>query len=327
MGEFKNEKLNCIAQNMDNYVSFSLGNLRFIDSLQFLPSSLENLVKDLKEGGLEGFPHLAEEFPNSSDMELLLRKGIYPYSYMDNESRFDEPCLPSAEAFYNTLTMEDVSGQDYNHACKVFKHFKMTDMGSYHDLYIKLDVILLCCVMEKFRDMCMNQYGLDPCQFYTSPGLSWIACLKMTGVKLELLTDIDHLLFIENGIRGGISQISHRYKQANDPRMSSYDHDKPKSQILYLDMTNLYGFTMQQPLPTSDFKFLKKEEIEKLDIRHNPVDAEKGYILEVSLRYPTELHNTHNEYPLAPERRTISDDMLSPIRSSFMEKIAWAKGK
>ncbi|XP_053380071.1 uncharacterized protein LOC128548718, partial [Mercenaria mercenaria] len=308
IGEFKGENLKCIAQSTENYVSFSLGNLRFIDSLQFLPSSLQSLVENLKCDGQDAFEHLTEEFPNSDDVKLLLRKGVYPYDYMDRESKFDEHCLPPAEAFYNALTKQHISEQDYKHACDVFAHFEMTSMGSYHDLYLKCDVILLCCVFETFRSMCMEQYGLDPCHFYTSPGLSWASCLKMTGVQLELMTDIDQVLFIEKGIRGGISQISNRYKQANNPLLSDYDSEKKLSHILYLDMCNLYGFAMQQPLPTSDFQFLKKREINQLDIRNIPADGEKGYIFEVNLRYPPELHDKHNDYPLAPERKAISDD-------------------
>ncbi|XP_053372933.1 uncharacterized protein LOC128546441 [Mercenaria mercenaria] len=321
IGEFKGENLKCIAQSTENYVSFSLGNLRFIDSLQFLPSSLQSLVENLKCDGQDAFEHLIEEFPNSDDVKLLLRKGVYPYDYMDCESKFEEHCLPPAEAFYNALTKQHISEQDYKHACDVFDHFEMTSMGSYHDLYLKCDVILLCCVFERFRSMCMEQYGLDPCHFYTSPGLRWASCLKMTGVQLELMTDIDQVLFIEKGIRGGISQISNRYKQANNPLLSDYDSEKKLSHILYLDMCNLYGFAMQQPLPTSDFKFLKKREINQLDIRNIPADGEKGNIFEDNLRYPPELHDKHNDYPLAPERKAISDDMLSPYAQYLWKKL------
>lgn len=311
VGQFKEQKLSCIAQHTENYVSFQIGRLKFLDSLQFLPSSLENLGNDLKADGLEAFPHLVEELSDPADAKLLLRKGVYPYGYVDSEKKFAEQKLPPREAFYSELKKESISDEDYSHAMRVFDNFEMKHLGDYHDLYLKMDVILLCDVFERFRHICMEQYGLDSCHFYTSPGLSWASCLKMTDVKLELLTDIDQVLFIERGIRGG----------ANNLLLSDYDAQKERSHILYLDMNNLYGCAMQQSLPTSDFRFMNKTEVENLDIVNIAPDADRGYIFEIDLKYPAKLHDTHNEYPLAPERQTVNDDMLSPYAQFLWKKL------
>ena len=205
VGEFKEYRLSCIAQISERYVGFSLGNLRFLDSLQFLPSSLETLVQNLRQEGIEAFPHLLSEFKERQQAELLVRKGIYPYEYFDSFHRFDEKQLPPIQEFYSSIKKENISDEDYAHAQKVFQEFNMLSLADYHNLYVRTDVLLLADVFESFRNVCLEQYELDPCHFYTSPGLSWSSLLKMTGVELELLTDINMILMIQEGTRGGLS--------------------------------------------------------------------------------------------------------------------------
>ena len=135
---------------------------------------------------------------------LLLRKGVYPYEYMDNWKRFNETSLPSKESFYSNLNMENIEDIDYIHRNNVFNKFKLNNLGEYHDLYVQSDTLLLADVFENFRDMCLKEYELNPAHFLSLPGLAWQACLKETGVELELLTDYDMLLMVEEGIRGGI---------------------------------------------------------------------------------------------------------------------------
>jgi hypothetical protein len=199
VGHFKDVELNVIPQTIENYVSFSLGKLRFIDSLQFLPSSLQKLTDNLSKDGPEAFKHFFSEFEDKDKAQMLLRKGVYMYEYMNSVDKFEETSLPPIECFYSSLTRESVSEEDYAHAQRVFSEFNLQTLGCYHDLYLKTDVLLLCCVFERFRSVCMENYGLDCAHFYTSPGLSWSSCLKMTGVRLELLSDIDQILFIEKG--------------------------------------------------------------------------------------------------------------------------------
>ncbi|MCG8113271.1 MAG: DNA polymerase, partial [Candidatus Thiodiazotropha taylori] len=321
LGKFKNAKLTCIAQTSEKYVSFSLGKLRFIDSFQFLPSSLETLVTDLAKDGLDAFPHFLTEFSCQPEAELLLRKGVYPYDYMDDESRFAEKSLPPREAFYSQIKREGISEDDYAHAQNVFEKFQLKTLGEYHDLYLKTDVLLLCDVFEAFRRVCMDQYELDPCHFYTSPGLAWIACLKMTGVSLELMTDIDQILFVESGIRGGISYIANRYARANNPLLDNYDPSEPTSYLLYLDMNNLYGFSMIQKLPTGSFRFLSEREIGQFDVLSVPEGGDKGYIVECSIKYGDHLHELHNDYPVAPEKKHVQDDELSPYAVGLWKQL------
>lgn len=196
------------------------------------------------------------------------------------------------------------------HASRVFEAFSCQNMGDYHDLYIKSDVLLLADVFENFRNVCLKAYNLDPCHFYTSPGLAWQACLKMTEVELELLTGPDMYLFEEGeGLRGGISMISNRFSRANNPY------------VMYLDANNFYGWAMSQPLPTGEFDWLTEEEISNLDITQISDDSEEGYILEVDLEYPKALHDLHNDYPLAPKKMKICPEMLSPYCKQHSEDL------
>ena len=191
-------------------------------------------------------------------------------------------------------------------------------MKDYHDAYLKNDVLLLADVYENFRTMCLKSYGLDPAHFYTTPGLSFQACLKMTGVKLDLFTDADMHLFLENSLRGGVSVISSRYAKAdNSYTNDGVDETLPASYIAYLDANNLYGHAMSQSLPTSGFRFLSDVEIDNLDILNIPDDHDKGYILEVDLHYPESFYELHNHYPLAPEKVMLTREMLSPYANSF----------
>ena len=175
-------------------------------------------------------------------------------------------------------------------------------MGQYHDLYLKSDILLLADVFENFRKTCLQYYKLDPCHYFTSPGLSWDAMLKMTNIKLELMTDVDMFQFIEKGMRGGVSYIAHRYRKANNKYMLDYDPKQPSKHIIYLDANNLYGYAMSQYLPTGNFKWLSQKKMDRLNLAAYAKDSEKGLILEVDLDYPKQLHDLHNSYPLAPEQ-------------------------
>ena len=137
-------------------------------------------------------------------------------------------------------------------------------MGDYHDLYLKFDILLLADVFENFRSTCLQYYKLDPCHYVTSPGLSWDAMLKMTDIKLELMTDIDMFQFVEKGTRGGISYIANRYGEANNKYMKEYNKEKPSKYIMYLDANNLYGYAMSQYLPKVDLNGLQKSKLIRL---------------------------------------------------------------
>jgi hypothetical protein len=143
IGGQKNKRISCIPQNLEKYISFSLGAMVFLDSLQFLGASLEQLVANLSAEGQEKFPnmhsYILSKFPQlpQDTIKLLLQKGVYPYDHMDSQKKFEDTCLPPKEAFFNILSEEPLSDQDYEHAQKVWKTFEMNNMGQYHDLYME----------------------------------------------------------------------------------------------------------------------------------------------------------------------------------------------
>ena len=159
---------------------------------------------------------------------------------MSGIEKFSEEKLPPKEEFYSKLNDCGVSDEDYDHAKKVWKEFEVKNMGEYHDLYLKSDVLLLADVFEEFRNVCMENYSLDPAWYYTSLGLSWDALLKHSKIILELLSDVDMLLMFEKGIRGGISMISNRYGKANNKYMGENMIRKNRRNILHIWMQIIF---------------------------------------------------------------------------------------
>ena len=296
-----------IASNFEKYIGFRLGNhLTFIDSFSFMSQSLDRLSSNLSD---DAFFYSREAFPNDDQFRLIKKKGVYPYDYMDSFRRFSEKSLPAREDFYSILNDTYISASDYEHPKRVWSVFQIGDLGEYHDLYLRTDVLLLADVFESFRSTCLEYYSLDPCHYFSAPGLSWYALLRMTEINLDLISDLDAQLFIERGMRGGISYIAHRHAVANNKYMKNYNPEVESPYIMYLDANNLYGWAMSQSLQVGDFNWLPPEDF----ILDNYTDeSRKGVILEVDLEYPEELHHLHNDYPLAPEKILVSDHMLSP---------------
>ena len=204
--------------------------------------------------------------------------------------------------------MENISEIDYAHANKVFKKFNINNLGEYHDLYVRSDTLLLADIFENFRQSCLKNYELDPAHFVSLPGLAWQACLKKANVELELLTDYDMLLMVEEGMRGGICHSVQRYAHANNKYMSDYDKKKKSSYIQYLDANNLYGKAMTEKLSVRGFKWM--EDISKIDEDFAKVynkNDNKGYILDVDVDYHSKLQNLHSDLPFLPERMVINN--------------------
>ena len=194
-------------------------------------------------------------------LNLMSQKGVYPYDFMDSFEKFDQTELPTKDQFYSILNDQHITDDEYDYANKVWKTFKIKTMGEYHDLYLGSDVLLLTDLFENFRTDMLTILQIRSSHYFTSPGLSWDAMLKMTNIKLELMVDIDMFQFIEKGMRGGVSYIANRYGNANNKYMKEYDEKAPSKYIMYLDANNLYGWAMSQYLPTGNLKWMSDKEI------------------------------------------------------------------
>ena len=279
-------------------------------------SSIESLVDNLRSGCntvekmRANFPNTSSHFKDDNEFVEMIKKGVYPYDYISSYDKLNIDHLPEQKEFFSKLYNEHCSDEDYKQALKVWSLFKCKTFLDYHNLYLKSDVLLLADVWANFRNVCYSNYKLDCEYYYTAPGLSFDAMLKYTKIELELFTDMSMYEFTESGIRGGLSQISHRYAKANNKYMSNFDESKETSSILYLDANNLYGWAMSRYLPTKDFKW-NTEEWTKERIMSIKDDAETGYMFKVDLHIPEELHDKFNNYVPCPENIRIKKDDLN----------------
>ena len=291
-----------IARNKEDYISFSVD----VAVDKYVDKEGNEKEKLIELRFIDTFKFMSSGFEDYSELQyyLLTRKGIYPYEYVSSWDRFEETQLPPIEAFYSKLNMSSISSDDYQHAQKVLKDFRIHNLGDYHDQYLRSDLVLLANVYEAFRETCLEHYKLDPAHFYTSPRLAWKACLKCTGIRLGLLTDPDILLMFERGIRGVITQAVRKYAAANNPYMGDkFDPNEDTTYLQYLDANNLYGWAMSQPLPTGGFRWV---DVNPNKISELATRTDKGYIIEVDVSYPAELHNQHNDLPFMCERIEIN---------------------
>ena len=329
-----NSTIGVIAQNSETFINISFESLSVKDTFGFLTASLDKLVSMskydntdeedkskwlLREDWKDNFRFSSKNDLIKSEkcLDLLTDKGVYPYDYMNSFDKFDDEQLPSKDDSYSQLSEEGISVNDYERAKIIWKHFDIKNMGEYHDLYLKTDVLLLTDIFENFRDVCMKYYGLDPAYYYTLPNFAFDAMLKMTGVEIDLIYDREMYEMIEAGLRGGMCMVSTKKVEANNKYMGEeYDKNKESSYINCFDANNLYGLSMIQKLPYKNLKWddtLKEEDI--INYKNNNI----GYILEVDLEYPKELHDLHNDYPMAPEVMNVKADMLSDKQIEFYE--------
>ncbi|XP_025016199.1 uncharacterized protein LOC107360164 [Tetranychus urticae] len=239
---------------------------------------------------------------------------------MDSWGKFEERKLPPINAFFSSLSQKTIDQQTYDRLNGIWNHFECENLGDFHDIYLKVDVLLLTAIFQNFRATSLKQFGLDPCHYFSTPGLTWDAALKFTGMKLDLLTDIDMILMIENAIRGGISCVMSRYAKANNEFTEEYNSEEPTSFIAYLDVNNLYGYALSDILPCRNFAWVPQNMVDGVidEILNTNQERKTGYILEVDLDYPESLHDEHNDYPLAPEKIIVDNDQLSNFQKEIV---------
>ena len=275
--------------------------------------------KILKTLSASDFSILKQFFSNIPDhlFVKLTQKGFFPYSYLDCFEKFKEPLPTYGDCWKYRLTGAiDITPSDYQHALNIYQQFGCRNLGDYHDIYLKTDVLLLADISKKIRNVCLKVYTLDPSHFYSAPDLSWESTLISTYVKLGHLQDVDMLLFFERGIRGGINGVCElRHFTANNPHLNSFDPNEKTTFGAFFDVTSLYAGTMPKMMPLGNYK---RNSVITLDqILATPEDSNVDYFVGVDLKYPQHLHDSHNGLPLAPEKLCIRSSWLSPFAKTF----------
>ncbi|XP_039291035.1 uncharacterized protein LOC120352821 [Nilaparvata lugens] len=312
LGNYR-KKISTIAKSSEKIMTMTLNNtLRFIDSLNSLHSSLDKLVAINPE-----FKLLQQHYPPNK-IDLLRKQQLYPYEYMNNFQKFLETKLPTIDKFYSSIGDKNATVEWYDHAKTVWEVFKIENLAQFHDFYLKIDILLLADVFENFRKMFMNTYNMDVAHCYSLPHFSRSAMLKYTKVELQLISDPDQYLFFEKGIRGGISIIPHHYAKANNRYMNDFKINEPETNIIYWDCNNLYAVGMCCNLPHSNFEWMTEAEIQEFNVEQDQSNV--GYVLEVDLEYPRHLHNSHNDYPLAPVKEKPPNGKTEKLLTTLKDK-------
>ncbi|EZA49493.1 hypothetical protein X777_12287 [Ooceraea biroi] len=324
-----------VANTADRYGARACVKLRFINSYKFLSASLDKVASYLDRSHMRilraEFRHLSEE---EEDFQLLTRKGVFPYEYVDSIEKLHETRLPPRESFHSSLTGDTVADDDYAHATTVWNRFAIENLGQYCDLYLKTDVLLLADVFENFRDTCIRSYGLDPAHYFTLPGYTWDAMLLHTGIEFELLTDVD-MCNIEVGHNMNVCVTRNNFirkchinlnPQASNCFTTNYN-SKILSNCKYNNVLKLYKSVKMcsmymeykyNPLPRGEFRWV--EDVSMLDVHAIPPDSPTGYILEVDLEYPRHLHDTHADLPFCPTREAPPDKRQEKLLATLCAK-------
>ena len=313
--------------NVDTPVQMSV---QFKDTALFIPASLDNLVKQLNPTDLHYSSKLlsnvvAHKNPKdpSDSLELILRKGIFPYEYFNSLERCKETKLPSIECFYDNLNKRACTQSDYAFALKAWNTFECRTFNDYLLLYLQQDVYQLADVFERFRDVAIKQDSLDPAHYLTIPSFSWDSALKMTSSKIQLLHDYEMHRFFERGIRGGITFVNIHHSVINSPiHPETFEENLPLNELLYVDANNLYGRALSMPLPLRDFRWLSSEEIQNLDISSLDLESgNKGFVFEVDLCYPTNIQDLTEDLPFAPEPGIAAENTFSEYMINLHEML------
>ena len=266
----KNEN-DIVAKSSENYISVKIGCLKFLDSYGFLDASLDKLSTTLKS-----FPSLDK---NNMEDDLFKRKLAYPYEKGNNIESYYKPLKLGREDYFSTLKQFYPDFEEIIRTQAIIVRNKINNLKELIMLYLKNDVLLLTDIFQNYIDSCKKAYGINPLYSYSTPSFTWKAGLKKTGVKLDYITDDKLRLLLENNMRGGPSAcMGKRYVRRGDRK------------IVYEDMTNLYGWSLSQFLPTGDFREIQVTRSSLKTILRTPDNYEHGFLIECDLEYPSIIH-------------------------------------
>lgn len=312
--------------NHSKFLTFSVGDVIFMDSNAFLKDSLENLVKDVLKQE-DDFKYVYSYFKDKPELlPYVKEKSCFPYEYFNSIDRFQETKIPSREDFYDNLNNKECSVQKYEKVSLLWELLG-GKFENLHDFYLILDVLLLACVCEKFKNTCHKDLKLDPFNYISLAAFTWDAALLYTREELELFDNEEMYTFLESSCRGGIVQASKRYAEANNPYMlDGFNPQEAISYLIQLDSNNLYALSLRSHLPYKSFKWVICEKLRGIICSEDFIlgmknDRKIGYIYEVDIEIPKELHEMFSDLPLLPENISVTNDMLSDFQNEHWPKI------
>ena len=345
MDKYTKVKVNHGKEIKNRKISFQVK-----DSLQVMSSSLDTLLKNLphdqKVHQLDYIKtaHRDIDVNDKGMLDLLLGKGVFPYSYFDSPKKLSGS-LPSKDLWYDCLRQDDIKQEDYDKACRVWNTLKCKTFKDYHDFYLNMDVLGLADVLQAQRKNLHTTHKLDICHYCSLPSFSydaWLLKQQEDDVKMKTLKDPELYELFEDQKRGGFTCTVKRHCKANNKHTRSADNQGKEgdTHLLYIDANNLYGWAMCKKLPYDDFKLIEcksldsgaelhrgltPEETEKMIADYNP-ESDTGYALEVDLEYPLSLHDKHWDFPLAPYNRTVRSGELSDYQRKVLDDEKHAEG-
>ena len=271
----------------------------------------------------DDFKLLKQHHPQIEKHSLLLGKMLFPYTYFDNVDRLKETSLPPREAYFNDLTKEECSEADYETAVKIWETFELADLKSLVKLYCETDVLQTVDIFIRFRNVTMKEFELDPLHFVSLPSLCWQACMKVTDLRVELITDSDMYLMWQRAKFGGFTTVVSQYEKANNPLLDDFNPDDPISWMFYWDCTGMYSTVMQNnKLPCGNMRFLSDEEVAQLDYESYDPSGDIGYLVECIFSFVgKEVQVILADFPPCPVLRSVPADEQSPRMQRVAESM------
>lgn len=310
--------IKCMPYNSNKLRTLTLQKWKFLDSYQMLSGSLADLVNNLSLDKTD-FELVRQGLGISNEnVKLCTKKAAYPYEWVNSVSQLKNAvAFPPYKCFYSTLKGDNISIQQYKEGKEIYEKFKFKNMLEYTEFYCKLDTLLLAEVMFSFRDTIYNTFELAIENFISLPQLSFDACLKtLDGKSIEKLHDPAMVTLLEQNIRGGVSFVNNRHEVIRDTDDEC---------LLYIDANNLYGWAQKMFLPVGEYEWVRENQFSKLNWTRMTHNQAVGYIAEVDLEFPPDIHKKLDNLPLAPDHENIDYDKLSPYSKVIQENILGKK--
>jgi hypothetical protein len=321
----------CIMQTTQRFKRLDIiPGISIMDSMAHLNSSIESLTELLTNKGenpehcKQLMTHIPKLFPRAEHNAwiMLTRKGVFPYDWFDSYSKLAAKALPPIESFKSELS-GPISEDAYEYAQRVWKAFGCQSFADYHDIYLYTDVLLLADIFTMYREDMFASFKLDPARYASISAFAFDAMLKMTGVKLDLVSDPDMYLFFEAAMRGGLSIANQPFTAVENKYTRLAQGDKSLSErptdsfVWYGDVNGLYGSCMMDMLPTGGFLWVHLSDFSMERMCDNP---NVNYLLEVDLHIPPELHSMFDSLPPAPEKIFVKPEWLSDEQRAKWEE-------